>query len=316
MPSIVLADLSQLECTNVNILNNPSVTAEVRAHFETAFDQQGSNLCFAHVAADILTFHTGRSISPIPLAHMTNGNEFSPMLAGYVSSAVQVVNRHPQICTNQGYNSRVADYTNPDCSITCTGRGAVRAKPVAVKFYRDCPQGQLPRNDLPVSFKEIMLSDVHAEIASMHPVGINVYSTLLEPEKEDMPAVPGMPHAMTIIGRHWSSERSQCEFVVRNSFGSKGCLGYDHSRLECSNFPTGYPNSGIFLMSENIFKQVIKSVTMLNHDESADVETTITPPNLCRPDPNPTPPPQGSPTNDPPPAPLCPALPQLADSEE
>lgn len=283
--------LSQSECTTVNILNGPNVTSEVRAHFNTPFNQYGTQLCYAHAAADILTVIAGRSISPVAMAVLSAEGDFDSDSAGEIPNVLSYVNRSQSACTNAGFNSRMteAQYQQLPSQINCTGPNLARINnPIKIKFYRDCLSGQTPRRVLPESYKDTILNAIYEEISThSHPVGLTIYSSLLMPVKDGQTAEPGGAHAITVIGRKWNIERQTCDLVIRNSYGNETCGDWDQNKqgITCNSesIGNGFPSSGILAMSEALFKQVLHRITIINHDVRAEEVSTITPPNFCQP---------------------------------
>lgn len=287
--------LSESECTTINILNAPNVPAEVREHFNHPFNQYGSQLCYSHAAADILSVFSGRSISPVALAISAAGSEFDPYSAGEVVNLFDFVNSSHSACSNAGYNSRMREeqYQSLPSRINCTSANSVSLnKQINTKFYRDCLSGQIPRRVLPEAYKDQILSAIYQEISTHHyPVAVSVYSSLLIPLKPgDEPEMSGA-HIMSVIGRKWNSEKNTCDIVFRNSYGDESCGDWDQTKegLTCdsASLGNGFPSSGTFAVSEALFKQILHRVTMVNHAENpAETVTVITPPDICRPDPN------------------------------
>ena len=251
------ADFNQSNC-EVNIINSTVMTSESRQHFETPFDQHETNNCYSYAAADMLSYKTGRSISPLALAVLSareNQYEYNSDNAGEISRLLELASR-VSVCTNSGYNSRDLSYAQLQRPPTYSCRGAALVSPTILNFdvYRDCPEGRGPRRTLTPEFKASTLADINRSLNNLKPVGFSLYLSQLDVIKPGQERnTYSSPHAVTIIGRKWINNR--CEYVIRNSLGPRPCAGTmtDTNRVNCEPI-AGFP-AGTMSVSENVLKE-------------------------------------------------------------
>lgn len=272
---------------NVNILNNPSLSQEVKDHFSTPFDQLSSNTCYAHVAANLISFTSNRSIAPLALAVQIstfNESSWDASSAGEVVDAIRLVNSGAGLCSTAGYNSRNLTDSNFKIPSTtpCTGVNLARPEPMSVKFYRDCLSGQVPRRYLPPEFKDSILAAINAELTRLRPVGISLNLTTLALPVESSSDSGVQNHIVSIIGKTWVNNR--CEFVIRNSYGTSGCSTvFNPSQVNCQK-TVGFPD-GTFSIDESKLREALHRVVILKENGPAlsnPIEQVT--PNICRED--------------------------------
>jgi hypothetical protein len=268
----------------VNVLENPALTAEARAHFQRAFDQYSSNMCYAHVVADILTFKSGMSISPIALSILTSQHldqVWDKNQSMNISDSIEAANSSGSACKNSGYNSYLTEdqYDHLPTSVTCGGDNLARFNnKLAYRLYRDCLPGYTPRHTLPEDFKTTMLQQVNASLDAQQIVGLSLSLAQIEKIKPGAEREPyGSNHAVSIIGRTWNANDNQCEYVIRNSYGAEACAGILDDKLVNCKRAEGFPE-GTFSMSEQMFRNAVHRLTIIKPSGTTSDED-VTPSN-------------------------------------
>lgn len=270
------------ETCPVNVLESLT-SAEAREHFAQPFNQYESQLCYAHVAADLLSFRSGRSVSPIAAAVGTAGNfdrEWSPAVTGEVFEIIQWARKNP-VCTNAGFNSRLDrdgyNHIGEITDVECARDAQVELSDVSYTLFRDC---RIPgRRGVDNEFKTVMVDAINESFGRSQPVGLQVFNRELmlhPPPLSDGPSAM-MSHIMTLIGRRWNAEASRCEYVVRNSYGSDGCqrislegimqpeLGMDPAKVSCGPL-SGFP-PGTFSLSEEMLRATMYRMIILSDEQ-------------------------------------------------
>lgn len=269
------------ETCPVNVLDRLTAQ-EAREHFAQPFNQYASQLCYAHVAADLLSFRSGRSVSPIASAILTAeffNRDWSPANTGEVHEIIDWAAENP-VCTNAGYNSRLSadgyNHIGEVSQITCPASAQVDISGVNFTFYRDCPlQGQRGVTD---AFRSVMINAINDSFRNGQPVGLQAFNRelmLQPPPLSDGPSAL-LSHIMTLIGRRWNAEASRCEYVVRNSYGTDGCqrisnegamqpeIGMDPAKVSCGPLP-GFP-PGTFSLSEDRLRTILNRLVILSDE--------------------------------------------------
>lgn len=269
------------ETCPVNVLDRLT-SQEARDHFAQPFNQYESQLCYAHVAADLLSFRSGRSVSPIASAVQAAeyiGRAWSPADTGEVHAIIDWASENP-VCTNAGHSSRLTNeeynHIGEITQITCPASAQVDMSGVNFTFYRDCPaQDQRGVTD---EFRTVMIDAINNSFQRGQPVGLQAFNRelmLQPPPMSDGPSAL-LSHIMTLIGRRWNAEASRCEYVVRNSYGADGCqrispegvmdpnIGMDPAKVSCGPL-AGFP-PGTFSLSEERLRMILNRLVILSDD--------------------------------------------------
>lgn len=91
---------------------------------------------------------------------------------------------------------------------------------------------------------------IHSQLDANRIIGLDYDSRILENADNNKVSISSL-HTSSIIGRRWNSQKSTCEYLIRNSWGDK-CERYD-SRHECQS-------GNIWLGESSVYKNMTSIV--------------------------------------------------------
>lgn len=214
-----------------------------RSKFSVPRNQQGSGICYAYVASDLLTFKLSRKVSPLDLAYMTKVMTHEPTMNFKDLRQANIIDalkaaKTIGLCKKEGFATQrqwdlmrdsvekymqhqsmvtPANFKNGSREIASDLRQIAQAvgdSDLDRAMHEVCDP-RVPHPELQpeeITGKDAAVVDRIDEIlSSKNPVPIGVEVTGPGFDK------PG--HGLSLIGRYYNTQSKTCDYILRNSWG-------------------------------------------------------------------------------------------------
>lgn len=101
-----------------------------------------------------------------------------------------------------------------------------------------------------------LIWEIHRQLNKNNIIAASYYADFFD--KDNAPSTKNGRHVSVVVGRRWNQEKNSCEFLIRNSWGSK-CSSYKAASLQVP----GACESGNIWVSEGVLKKNIFGVNFL-----------------------------------------------------